>query len=71
MGFGQDQSNFLAFYVFELTPSHVLFGATGQVLSYDNIQEIIQFAKEEGLFIMADEVCTLSIIKKLTTIGMV
>ena len=29
---------------------------TGQVLSYDNIKEIIQFAKDEGLFLMADEV---------------
>ncbi|XP_047127231.1 alanine aminotransferase 2 [Hydra vulgaris] len=29
---------------------------TGQVLSYQNIQEIIKFAIEEGLFIIADEV---------------
>ncbi|XP_057291667.1 alanine aminotransferase 2-like isoform X2 [Hydractinia symbiolongicarpus] len=29
---------------------------TGQVLSYDNIKEIIQFAKDEGLFLLADEV---------------
>ena len=29
---------------------------TGQVLSYDNIKEIIQFAKDEELFLMADEV---------------
>ncbi|XP_020901579.1 alanine aminotransferase 2 isoform X2 [Exaiptasia diaphana] len=29
---------------------------TGQVLSYENIQQIIQFCKEEKLFILADEV---------------
>lgn len=29
---------------------------TGQVLSYDNIKEIIQFAKDEGLVLLADEV---------------
>ena len=29
---------------------------TGQLLSYENIKEIIQFAKEEGLFLMPDEV---------------
>ena len=28
----------------------------GQVLTYDNIKEIIQFAKDEGLFLLADEV---------------
>ena len=28
----------------------------GQVLSYDNIKAIIQFCKEEGLFLFADEV---------------
>ncbi|XP_001622550.2 alanine aminotransferase 2 isoform X2 [Nematostella vectensis] len=29
---------------------------TGQVLSYENIQQVIRFCKEEKLFIMADEV---------------
>ena len=29
---------------------------TGQVLSRDNIESIIKFAHQEGLFIMADEV---------------
>ena len=29
---------------------------TGQVLSRDNIESVIKFAYEEGLFIMADEV---------------
>ncbi|KAH3849887.1 alanine aminotransferase 1-like [Dreissena polymorpha] len=29
---------------------------TGQVLSRDNIEAVIRFAKEEGLFLMADEV---------------
>ena len=29
---------------------------TGQVLSYENIKEIIEFAIKEGLFIIADEV---------------
>ncbi|CAB4038392.1 alanine aminotransferase 1 [Paramuricea clavata] len=29
---------------------------TGQVLSYENIKAVIQFAKEEGLFLFADEV---------------
>jgi alanine transaminase len=28
----------------------------GQVLSYENIKAIIQFCKEEGLFLFADEV---------------
>ena len=30
---------------------------TGQVLSKDNIKEIIKFAHEEKLFLFADEVC--------------
>jgi len=29
---------------------------SGQVLSYENIQQVIQFCKEEKLFILADEV---------------
>ncbi|KAK3755937.1 hypothetical protein QZH41_020473 [Actinostola sp. cb2023] len=29
---------------------------TGQVLSYENIQKVIQFCKEENLFLLADEV---------------
>ena len=29
---------------------------TGQVLSRQNIEEIIKFSKEEGLVLMADEV---------------
>ena len=29
---------------------------TGQVLPYENIREIIQFAMEENLFLLADEV---------------
>jgi alanine transaminase len=30
---------------------------TGQVLTRKNIEEVIEFAYEEGLFILADEVC--------------
>ena len=31
----------------------------GQVLPKENIEGIIKFAKEEGLFILSDEVCIL------------
>ena len=30
---------------------------TGQVLTRDNIENVIKFAKDEGLFILSDEVC--------------
>ena len=30
---------------------------SGQVLARKNIEEVIKFAKEENLFLMADEVC--------------
>jgi len=38
---------------------------TGQVLSYDNIVDIIKFAKENHLFLMADEVSVRSASNKL------
>lgn len=35
---------------------NVKYNFTGQVLSRPNIEEIIKFAKEENLFLLADEV---------------
>lgn len=35
---------------------YVFMYISGQVLSRPNIEEIIKFAKEENLFLMADEV---------------
>jgi len=33
-----------------------MFLFTGQVLSRENIKQVIKFAKEENLFVLADEV---------------
>jgi len=37
----------------------VCCSVSGQVLTRQNIEDIIKFAKREKLFILADEVCTL------------
>lgn len=47
----------LSFYVLVHSYAiYVFMYISGQVLSRPNIEEIIKFAKEENLFLMADEV---------------
>ena len=43
-------------YIMKLLQECVLFRNIGQVLSRENIENIIKFAKREKLFILADEV---------------
>ena len=39
-----------------MQPSHFVVSVSGQVLSRKNIEDVIKFAKREGLFVLADEV---------------